>query len=393
MTRQYASSVCSRKSATSAKSGRSFLSLSIPIQLSKNDKDTSSVTSTVSSSIMPQFIRKWTSSNKKKNDSDSMTTRSSTSSINKLKQFIFLGKKSTPPTTDDSNTSSLRLSLEEGVSSSSSSITNTSSFVRNSYQPTGILANRGEDSAEAIEERQRRRHQRRENILRLQRQKAQRFIPDTKDSIESSSEDTLLTDDGLPTNSVQFLKSSDSSNDAWENYNPRIMFIDSSPVPRFRNVAPPPPSPSYLSILIDSPSKDSDLHSIIKSPASDESEPIVYASQELLQPKDKSAVMNDEDWESTPFSDIHDQRMSQLVEMLRPKPPSKLRLDFFPPFIRGQTLKFSLQNTIPEDHIILFKFLTSQVLAKWVQLIKLIYFCFSIIYLLKFLQPKKLATY
>ncbi|KAI8079542.1 uncharacterized protein B0P05DRAFT_469808 [Gilbertella persicaria] len=129
------------------------------------------------------------------------------------------------------------------------------------------------------------------------------------------------------------------------------MFIDPSPVPRFRNVAPPPPpSPPYLNVLIDTP--DNDLHSIIKSPAKDEDEPTIYTSRESMTAKKEP--------EKEPaFLDEHEHQMSRLIETLKLKPPSKLRLDFYPPFVRGQTLKFSLQNTIPEDHIILFKFLTS----------------------------------
>ncbi|KAI9305548.1 hypothetical protein BJ944DRAFT_200860 [Cunninghamella echinulata] len=40
-------------------------------------------------------------------------------------------------------------------------------------------------------------------------------------------------------------------------------------------------------------------------------------------------------------------------------PLHKSRLTFHSPLQRGQTITFSLENAIPEDHIIIFKFLTT----------------------------------
>jgi hypothetical protein len=406
MRKQYASSVYSQKSTTSAKSGKSFLSLATPIWPSSSSNTNSNQTTkddiTLNETKQGVWysLKSWvpsnnngTSTKKKKNDEDSIATRSSTSSsISKLKQLFVSSnsknkKSSSPFSITGANNSLPRLSLdtlelqaeEDSVSSSSD---NKPSPLHNSSStgPIGILINRGEDSAEAIAERKRRRHQRRENILKLQKhhrslhhhQQSRFHHQEEQQQIESSSSDTLLTDDAdhyhHPTSSkriVSFQNEDEQDDDDRWGYNPRIMFVEPSPVPRFRNAAPPPPpSPLYLNILVDKGIEgiDNTIHSIIKSPATDEDEPTIFASKDSIIAKRQSAPQEDE-WQmnDNTFMDEHDRQMSLLIEHLKPRLPQKPRLCFYAPFRRGQTLQFSLQNTIPEDHIILFKFLTSNV--------------------------------
>ncbi|RCH93319.1 hypothetical protein CU097_006413 [Rhizopus azygosporus] len=156
----------------------------------------------------------------------------------------------------------------------------------------------------------------------------------------SSSSDTLLT----PQNEVSFQMD-----------DPRIMFLEPSPVPRFRNVAPPPPpSPPYMNIIIDeelSNSNNNDIISIIQ-PFENDSTPTI------LTPK---SIINQTKQSSNEYSmDEHERRISLLIESLKlNQNKKKYKLYFHEPYFRGQTLRLSLENTIPEDHIILFKFLTT----------------------------------
>ncbi|KAI8150233.1 hypothetical protein BJV82DRAFT_586392 [Fennellomyces sp. T-0311] len=101
----------------------------------------------------------------------------------------------------------------------------------------------------------------------------------------------------------------------------RVTFIEPSPVPRFRNAPPlPPASPPYLDILMQE--NDSRRSSIIQH---DVDVPTVF---------------------TTPFDSSQEKK-------------KKRHLCFRSPLQRGQTLTFSLQNVTPEEHIIVFKFLTS----------------------------------
>ncbi|KAL0142839.1 hypothetical protein V8B55DRAFT_1471857 [Mucor lusitanicus] len=370
MRRQYASSVYSQKSSTSAKSGRSFLSLTTPIW-------------PYTKQGVWQNLKNWMPANpipsrKKKNDSDSIATRSSaSSSVSRLKQLFNGNKKKSSPSRDMEDASprpsidTLDLNNEAEEESSSSEKPSPLSATK----PIGILINRGEDSAEAIAERKKRRHQRREEIRKLQKhnrslhhhpcfQEANNHQP-----MESSSSDTLLTDDNTSYSKpssrkmVAFQNTHDADDDdgnggtvdddCW-GYNPRIMFVEPSPVPRFRNVAPaPPPSPPLMNIIVHSPAMMD--NTIIKSPATDKDEPTVFASKDSVLSFQNSDAQHQE---QDAFMTDHERQMSLLIETLK-SPPQKPRLYFNPPFRRGQTLNFSLKNMIPDDHIILFKFLTS----------------------------------
>ncbi|KAI8990836.1 hypothetical protein BDF20DRAFT_812444 [Mycotypha africana] len=61
--------------------------------------------------------------------------------------------------------------------------------------------------------------------------------------------------------------------------------------------------------------------------------------------------------------DEHDRNISMLIQSLQPTPIEKPVLYFSAPWHRGQRITFSLKNTFPEDHIILFKFMTSTAAA------------------------------
>ncbi|CDH61093.1 hypothetical protein RO3G_07082 [Lichtheimia corymbifera JMRC:FSU:9682] len=102
----------------------------------------------------------------------------------------------------------------------------------------------------------------------------------------------------------------------------RVTFRDPSPVPRFRNVPPPPPpSPPYLEIV---------MHH---------------------RNDTKSATIVDDN--------VFMSSKQQPSPLSPPKITKSRRLCFTSPWHRGQTLFFTLHNALPEDHIIVFKFLTS----------------------------------
>lgn len=406
MRRQYASSVYSQKSTTSAKSGRSFLSLTTPIWPSIATNDISIQANSTNNNDAKQGVwqnlKSWmpstttaanttgTLKKKNKNDSDSITTtRSSSSSISKLKQLFNKKRQSglhsnSPRASLDipSSTATTAQGEDEEEDASSSTTTSIDNIKRSG--PIGILVNSTESTAEAIEERKRRRRQRREHILKLQKQNRslQHYhftvnnnnnMKELASPIESSSSDTLLTDSPITTTAFTTTATTtrkmvgfnvggeeDEVDNDWGYYNPRIMFVEPSPVPRFRNVAPPPPpSPPYLNILVndeeeeDNITNESRIHHVIKSPGTDDDDiPTVYTTQKectttptrLCSPTMEQPLYDEEE-------------MSLLMNSLKPKPIP--RLYFNQPLYRGQVLKFSLQNAIPEDHIILFKFLTS----------------------------------
>lgn len=303
MVKGYSSSVYSFKSTKSAKSGKSFFSLS--------ESSTDSLWRNIKNWI-PSYSRK------KKSDNDSISTSSFTS-INRFKR-LFNNKQISPRASFD-----MEVSTEDSILETSSTL--------NSTGPVGILINREKDSEEAIKERrERRRRKRRENMLK--------HYHTVDHECSSSSSDTLLT----PQNEVSFQMD-----------DPRIMFLEPSPVPRFRNVAPPPPpSPPYMNIIIDeelSNSNNNDIISIIQ-PFEDDSTPTI------LTPK---SIINQTKQSSNEYStDEHERRISLLIESLKlNQNKKKYKLYFHEPYFRGQTLRLSLENTIPEDHIILFKFLTT----------------------------------
>ncbi|KAI8883155.1 hypothetical protein K501DRAFT_323589 [Backusella circina FSU 941] len=408
MKKQYSSSLYSQKSTTSAKSGKSFLSLSTAIWPSSKKRNASieeeeeEEKNSVWDNLKRLLALKKSGIRK---DNDSITTRSinttsSTSSVSKLKQLLFLSPNQTfqvqPNKVKANNASTPPPSYYATLNEIDMAIDHFPPEKPNTSQnkgPAGILINRGEDSAEAIEERKKRRHKRREYILKLQQRNhgfRRHFYPSSDSRIdpaidyhhrhilfeeekvppESSSSDTLVTNESpdtvgrrddrehkiKPRVGFQDEQNDDDDKYEWE-FNPRIMFIEPSPVPRFRNAAPPPPpSPPYMNIIVDqadlddhdSTSRRSGYLSIIESPTIENDQPTIFAPKDILS-QNKSNLFDDEE----------DRRMSLLMESLRPRPIKKPHLYFYSPYQRGQTIKFTLQNIIPEDHIILFKFLTS----------------------------------
>ncbi|KAI8072846.1 hypothetical protein BC940DRAFT_291767 [Gongronella butleri] len=103
------------------------------------------------------------------------------------------------------------------------------------------------------------------------------------------------------------------------------MFVEPSPVPRFRNEPPaPPPTPPYLSVLV--------------------------------QPGDLFANASSQE------GNAQNAQNEPMTPSLRPSVASmtrKPRLVFQSPLYRGQAIPFALHNTLPDDHLIIFKFLTS----------------------------------
>ncbi|KAG0746226.1 hypothetical protein G6F57_004028 [Rhizopus arrhizus] len=300
MTQRYASSVYSQKSIKSAKSTKSFLSVGHSI-----------LSFTPKSTVIWNNIKNWLPG-KKKDDSDSI----STSSISKLKRLFY----------------SKSLSIHDDFTPTSfdHEFTTTDSLMetnlKRTIEPVGILVNRENDSEKSIEERkERRRRKRRENRLK--------HYDLIDHQTVSSSSDTLTT---TPPNDPPVLSKE----------NPRIIFVEPSPVPRFRNLPPPPPpSPPYMNILI-----DDDNHrrmSIIQSPVSaeDEDVPTIYTEKFSSN-------------QETPVIPLNERRMLLLIQSLNTA-EKKHRLYFKRPYHKGQVLTFSLQNTLPEDHVILFKFMTS----------------------------------
>lgn len=300
-----------------------------------------------------QSLKSWTTkpseqqraAAKKRNDSDSINTRTSSYSISKLKNMFLFKNYS------DSNKRSSSISTANSIDDNTTLEDEEEAIAegkpRNS-SINGILINCHD------KERKKKRNQ---HIIKLQKQNSKlTYHPCFKEKqqhhlpieLEASSSDTLLS----PDEPVKKKKSVAFSQPEEDLYNPRIMFIETSPVPRFRNVAPPPPpSPPYLDIIIH---QDTDVHSIIKSPMTDEDEPTVFTHHHhTTTPSTFYQPTNDI------IMDDHDRNISLLYESLRPRPPTKPKLYFYSPLQRGQTIKFSLKNMIPEDHIILFKFLTT----------------------------------
>ncbi|CAO3641552.1 unnamed protein product [Cunninghamella blakesleeana] len=145
---------------------------------------------------------------------------------------------------------------------------------------------------------------------------------------------------------------------------PRVMFVEPSPVPRFRNEPPaPPPSPPYLNVIVQP------LH-LNNNEENNNTNNNNNTIQSLITNEDNHQNDNNEKdnniptiYTTLPLSSSPDQYTHHLIEkqqhILNPPPLQKSRLIFHSPLKRGQTLSFSLENAIPEDHIVIFKFLTS----------------------------------
>lgn len=343
--KKYATSVYSQKSSTSAKSGRSYFSFTTGATIwpifttsTKDDDDDHDIDDTDQEGSPPESLaaakdsiwrilkkKTWIHSMKKVDDEAGKSLGLEASSGGrggKWKKLLLV-----PPThymgrfRDNSHPTDKKspvTSLDPIESASTDTESLSHSDDRASYQRhLGILVNGGGGSAKDIAEQKKRRADRRLYLMRLQhppssnprhRQSISSSIGslDTSskrqvgfsDLGDSSSSSTILStpDDTFTLHDDKCVEDEDDStlsSQPWYSAAPRVMFVEPSPVPRFRNAPPaPPPSPPYLNIAFD-------------------------------------------------------------TQHQRP------RLVFSSPLKRGQTLSFSLQNTIPDDYIIVYKFLTS----------------------------------
>ncbi|KAG0172406.1 hypothetical protein DFQ28_008733 [Apophysomyces sp. BC1034] len=382
MRRGYASSVYSQKSTTSAKStasaksGRSFLSMNAFVWPTTSKDDNLPLNGEKQG--LWKNLKAWMPAKRqtrsaKDTDSIAATTVSSSSSVGsssssylKLKRLFITpaqmiklrsDDKKSPPSSvpDDSNDSSIE----------------TCSVSDKLNAPTGILLNRG-DSAEALAEQKRRRKERRQYLRQIQSTN-NRFRPmsgpremgEDEDAtaaaavdpprrrqvsfgdalpVETSSSSTILLTppDATPKDEKD---EAEDDRDSWL-AGPRVTFVEPSPVPRFRNVPPaPPPSPPYLNIIAQ-PSEDVDGHGDDddgKLKRKNSIQSVISASIDNVPP--------------TVFTTLP--RESQGRALYMPWAPRKSQLCFQKPLSRGQTVMFSLQNAIPDEHVIVFKFLTS----------------------------------
>lgn len=257
----YAASMYSEKSATSAKSSRSFLSMSA------FDKRT-----------LWKNIKNWIPA-RRVQDADSIGSSNSSYSSRLIKRFFFSTSSEPPSPTSESIHHHQQSSKQPAAADENTKDEATPP------QQQGILLNR-EDSDEVIRRRERRRY------LMMQRRRQQQQ--------QQHEQMTTMDDD-----------------DDGEQI--RVTFQEPSPVPRFRNELPaPPPSPPYLQIL-----QGDSGHSVI----TDDDNPTIFTRMSSR----------------APFIPHH-------------KTP---KLSFCSPLKRGQTLTFSLYNAVPDDYVIVYKFLTS----------------------------------
>ncbi|ORZ00075.1 hypothetical protein BCR42DRAFT_339148 [Absidia repens] len=145
------------------------------------------------------------------------------------------------------------------------------------------------------------------------------------------------------------------------------MFVEPSPVPRFRNEPPaPPPSPPYLNVIV----QPFDFTTSATTTAANENDNDEHQQQHDLVKQHSLIADNGHSEIPTIFTTLpqqFDHNEQQLLQQQFPSSSQVLnqyehrrpRLIFTSPLQRGQTIAFSLQNTIPDDHIIIYKFLTS----------------------------------
>lgn len=383
MTKSYASSVYSQKSTASARSGRSFLSFTAGATIwpsfttIKNHNVEENATPPDSLNQGKQSVWKnlksWIPSTKKDDgDDETNTIKSSSSSLGKWKKLLvsptqYMGRQRDQPTTV--TTSSIDTA---SLSDKASSITTHQQQEQQHYQPGGILVNIGAGSAQDIAEQKKRRKQRRLYLMRVQlRQQQQQSTAATNHRLsnssslfgsidtpqddmqhkrqvgfndnmyEYSSSSTLLSTP--PDGSITMLDKLDNNGTdvAWYSAAPRVMFVEPSPVPRFRNEPPaPPPSPPYLNVIV---------QPLDSSNPNNSNNTSTIDRHSLIAENDHSDI-------PTIFTTIPPQIKQQHPVDL---PEQRPRLVFTSPLERGQTITFSLQNAIPDDHLIIYKFLTS----------------------------------
>ncbi|CAO3579840.1 unnamed protein product [Absidia cylindrospora] len=401
MTKTYATSVYSQKSTTSAKSNRSYFSFTTGATIwpifTTNTKDDESPPESLDAAKQGVWknLKSWIPS--KKLESDAITVKSvsgsistSTSSHGKWKKYLvsptqYIGRNRDSHTTDKKSAASLLQDTDTTLTSSSigtasfsdkAPSSSSSSSSHQQLQPTGILVNGG-GTAKEIAEQKNRRRQRRLYLMRIQQ-------PSSHGQLMTSSIGSIDTDinvsscnnnhnnncsnhrigrkrqvgfndvDDSPSSPASLSTPDDSPtlNDKLNNGDlswcsaPRVMFVEPSPVPRFRNEPPaPPPSPPYLNIIV-RPSASSSTNY-----TDDQQHPLNSAKEQHQSSMTANPASSD-----FPTS-ISQQTYSHAA--LQQQGHHRPRLIFNAPLHRGQTIVFSLQNMIPGDHIIVYKFLTS----------------------------------
>lgn len=392
MRKHYAASMYSQKSTTSAKSGRSFLSLTTKPVYNEPEslKDAKQgLWTSLKSWMPPNPLRRrapegTTTNNKAPSIASSSSSVRSFSSYSRFKKRFLSGisnssghssSSSSPQDDGDSHSSTKRMTTtttqpEEPQSpdrkdsaTSSSDEPNTPNDMMYSHPfslpvatpapphtskrtPSGILLNAGGDSEEAVAEQRLRRQARRQYLMqtaqrrrqqqqhhqRQQKEQQQLHFQPQQYYEESSSSSTLLSTPPPPDEKHTF--HDDGENDLF--IGPRVTFLETSPVPRFRNAPPAPPaSPPYLHVSV----ADDPYESVIQ--AEDEPDelggPTVFTTKR--RPNSSTATLST--------------LASAASVNLCP------RLYFHAPLSRGQTLAFCIHNALPEEHILVYKFLTS----------------------------------
>ncbi|CAO3580492.1 unnamed protein product [Absidia cylindrospora] len=290
------------------------------------------------------------------------------------------------PTTTASSIDTTSLSDKAPSSSSSSS------YHHHHHLPGGILVNAGAGSAQDIAEQNRRRNQRRLYLMRVQQCSSHRHSFSSVGTIDNfniassgsvnnncgrkrqvgfsdagnySSSSTLLSTP--PDSSPKMMDKLDgddiaTTTELWYPA-PRVMFVEPSPVPRFRNEPPaPPPSPPYLNVIVQP--FDFTTSTAITAPNENNND----EQQQQHDPVKRHSLIADNDHSEIPtifttlpqqFDHHEQQQLSSSSQVLNQYEHRRPRLIFTSPLQRGQTITFSLQNAIPDDHIIIYKFLTS----------------------------------
>ncbi|OAD78595.1 hypothetical protein PHYBLDRAFT_140663 [Phycomyces blakesleeanus NRRL 1555(-)] len=217
-----------------------------------------------------------------------------------------------------------------------------------------ILWNRGDESEEAIAELNNRRHQRRLYLIRAQKCRPSRFHTHNNDSdIDDIEEQPRVTFDNISQHHSNSSSSSSTltnpdvmvENNELKDMDHKVTFVIPSPVPRFRNVPPlPPSSPPYMTVdTIPIPPEMAKVErrkSLVRRIDTTQAEPTIYtpAIPQHVEP----SVEEGEEASSPPSNDSLNN--SPLLFPL--------------PCFRGQSITLGLNNTHPDHYILIFKFLT-----------------------------------
>ena len=310
MRKQYAASMYSEKSATSARSGRSFLSMTFKQPKVGFWKSLKSWKSNSSNTTV--IIKKEQDDISSVISSSASSSASSLGSYTKLKRLLFL------PSFNNTTTSTA---------------TRTPSSSTNS--------NEDDDDDDENNHGTQERQDKRRNTYQE---------PSSEVVVASPSRRRAKSDKGILLRDAQAVAARRRER-RQRQPSERVTFIEPSPVPRFRNAPPlPPASPPYLDIIMQQ--DESSRTSIIQD---EQEEPIIFTTP--FEHTNKSNNNNNNDSSNDNNDTNNDNNMTTLSQ--RKKKKKRPHLCFRSPLQRGQTLTFTLHNVTPEEHIIVFKFLTS----------------------------------